>query len=305
MSAIRVKDEQHWHELRSKHIGGSEVSALFGQHRQITRFELWHRKAGNIPEPDFSGNERLAWGLFLEPAVAKGIAEQTGWKLRKVHRYYSHDTVPGSGASLDYEIQGAEGGPGALEIKTVDRLEFLKWDDGEPPLSYQLQAQQQLSVTGWKWGAFGVLIGGNELRLFPFERHDGSIARIEAEIGAFWKSIEIGQEPQPDYALDATTIAQLYAEAEGGTTEDMTRHNRLSELIEDYERAAARKLASEKYADMVRAEIFDVIKHRETVICGDKKISAKTVPAAEIAYERAPYRAFRVSTIRKPKKEQT
>src|ERR1700689_4565543 len=103
-TTIAIESEDHWRALRSKHVGGSEVSALFGEHGRITPFELWQRKAGNVPEPNLSDNERVFWGQILEPAIARGVAEKTKWNVRKVHRYHSLLPELGIGASLDYEV---------------------------------------------------------------------------------------------------------------------------------------------------------------------------------------------------------
>lgn len=48
---IEVKNEDHWHELRAKHIGGSEVASIFGRSSYETPWQLWQRKAGNLNEP--------------------------------------------------------------------------------------------------------------------------------------------------------------------------------------------------------------------------------------------------------------
>ena len=91
--------EQAWHALRAKHVGGSETAALFGEHPFLTKFELWHRKIGNLPSPDFSDNSRIFWGQTLEPAVAMGVAKLHNWNIRKIRRYLQHPTVEGFGGS--------------------------------------------------------------------------------------------------------------------------------------------------------------------------------------------------------------
>ena len=104
---IALNDDAHWLELRSQHVGGSEVSALFGEHAQLTEFELWHKKMGNLPEPDFSDNERMFWGTILEPAIATGVAKKTGWTVRKVRRYLSNPECGLGGSSRLRDRLGA------------------------------------------------------------------------------------------------------------------------------------------------------------------------------------------------------
>src|SRR6185437_11795560 len=68
VTALPINSDAEWRQHRKRHVGGSEVAALFGEHPHLTKFELWHRKAGSLPDPDLSDNERVFWGQTLEPA---------------------------------------------------------------------------------------------------------------------------------------------------------------------------------------------------------------------------------------------
>ncbi len=279
---------------RRHHIGGSEVAALFGEHPHLTKFELWHRKAGSLPDPDLSDNERVFWGQTLEPAIAMGVAKLQGWNVRKVRRYLRHPTIEGFGGSLDYEVVAHDRGAGVLEIKTADRLVVRDWQDGEPPLSYELQVQAYLAITGRAWGAMAVLVGGNELRLFTYERRSKTIALIENAVAEFWQSIRENRPPRPDFAADGDTIAALYGSAAPGKTLDLTGDNRLPELIAEYKRGQSAEKAGQAQKEAAKAEIIEKIGDAEVVICGPHKINAKMIAGGPVAYERKPYRDFRI-----------
>lgn len=295
MKTVPVRDGPHWRELRAAHLGASEVAALFDLHPQLTKFELWNIKAGKIAAEDISESERVFWGTVLEPAVATGIAKLKGWNIRKVRRYIIHSSVTGMGASLDYEIAAHDKGRGALEIKTVDRLQFMGWPDGEPPMGYELQLQHQLAVTGWAWGALGVLVGGNDLRIFARDRHEGTIRKLETAVAEFWKSIEEKAAPKPDFLKDADAIARLYAAVTDGKAIDMTHDNRAMELCRVYREAADEEKSAKEKKESAKAELLTKIKDATKAVCGDYMISAKEVAGAMISYERKPYRSFRIN----------
>ena len=296
MTAILIADAEHWHVLRAQHVGGSEVAALFGEHEHgLTKFGLWHAKKAPGPfAPITRQTERMAWGNILEPAIAKGVAEQTGWTIRKVRTYYSMLPDLALGGSLDYEIVAHERGPGVLEIKTADWLVAKGWQDAEPPLSYQLQIQTYLACTGRKWGCIAVLVGGNDLRLFEFERRLQTVDLIKNAVAEFWQSIADNKPPPPDFARDSATLARLYATVEPGKVVDMTDSNHLHELIWAYQQNAAYAKTAETAKRAAKAEILTLIGDAEKVICGPATISAKTVAGVDIAYHRADYRDFRV-----------
>lgn len=301
MSAIEISLPPDRVAVRARHVGASEVAALFGASPHLTRFELWHIKRGTLPSPDLSDNDRVFWGTVLEPAVARGVADLRGWNVRKVRRYIVHPAIAGMGASLDYEVVAHERGAGCLEIKTVDGLAFRDaWEDGEPPLHIELQLQHQMACTGRGWGAIAALVGGNALKVYERPRRPGTIARIEAAVAEFWGSIEAGQEPRPDWAADAAAIAALYRDATPGKVVDMSDDNRLPHLCAEYRRAAdAEKVASEA-KDAAKAEMLTKIGDAAKVICGPYTISAGTVAAAQVAYERKAYRGFRITERKEP-----
>ncbi len=297
--SVAVRDDAHWRQLRAKHVGGSEISCLFGEHAQLTEFELFHRKKGNVPEPDLSGNDRVFFGQLLEPAIAAGVAQKNpDWTVRKVRRYLSNPDI-GIGGSPDYEIIGVPSrGPGILEIKTADWLIAKGWEDNTPPTSYLLQIQHYLSLTNWSWGCMAVLIGGNELRMFEYSRRDTTIKIIEDRVAEFWRNIRDGVEPKPDFAKDAGTISALYSSVSDGKTVDLSGSNRLPELIQTYRGASEQEKAAKDAKEASKAEILTLVGDAEVALCDGDRVSCRMVAGAHIAYDRKPYRSFHLS---KPK----
>ena len=314
MPRIQVNDEKHWHELRAHHVGASETGALHGLDPYLTRYELWHRKVGSLPEEDLSNNELVFWGTILEPAVAQGVRQKTGWNIRKIRTYWTSDSVPGMGASLDYEIVDHPNGPGVLQIKTTDRMAFRDWPDGAPPMRYELQVQHEIAVTGRKWGALGVLVGGNSLQIYERDRHDKAIESIERGVREFWESVHAGKEPDPEYDRDLDTLSQLYGWIVDIPTVDLSQDNQAVELCASYKQASAAKSAADKAQKAAKAELIhkiakahgdeDFVKSNDPAIAtiGDFKISMSEVGAKDIAYTRKPYRTFNVNE-KKAKKE--
>ncbi|HKI00739.1 MAG TPA: YqaJ viral recombinase family protein [Thermoanaerobaculia bacterium] len=282
-------------DIRSRNVGSSEVAALFGLDERRTLFELWHQKAGQIPEPDASESERGFWGTVLEPAIAQGIAERRGWKIRKVRRYVEHPAVPGMGASLDFEIYAHPRGAAPLEIKNVDWTVAQDWPEGLPPLRFELQVQHRLAcLPSRPWAALGVLIGGHQPEVFEYDRHPGAIARIEREVAAFWRSIEENRPPEPDFERDLPALEILYGTPRPGTVLDLRGDRRLEALCAQYESARVDKAVAEGRKRAAKAGILSVIRDAETAYCEGFKILAPARPGGEVSFHRKPCRDFRV-----------
>jgi putative phage-type endonuclease len=282
-------------DLRRLHVGSSEAAALFNLSPFVTRLELYLRKRGELPEPDLSAYEPALWGQALEAAIGQEIGERTGWSVRKVRRYVIHPAVPGMGCSMDFEIVNHRRGAGVLEVKTVDRRAFRDWQGGRPPIHYELQLQHQLACTRRDWGAIGVLVGGNELRITPYERHQGAIARLEREVAVFWREVAEGRPPRPDYQADLATFCALYRQAAEGSFLDLRHSARARQLCEEYAASADAERAARQRREAAKAELLDLIRNAETVWVDGFRIAAGTVEGGQVNYVRDAYRSLRVN----------
>jgi hypothetical protein len=245
---LEIPNPEAWHALRARHVGASEVAALFGTHApyQPGVYALWQAKAGRVPLPSVE-SERAAWGLLLEDAIAAAAAEQQGWTVLP-GRYASHPS--GLGATLDRIIAApspadyAAGcvGPGALELKNVDWLQTRRgraWE-GEPPMHVLLQLQAQLVATGFTWGAIAWLVGGNDLRVMRFTARPAIQREIANRVAAFWQSIRDDRPPRPD-GSDATyaAIMALRDDPDDDEPADLRGDNEAEAAAADYLRGAA------------------------------------------------------------------
>lgn len=215
-----IHDSPEWHTLRARHVGGSEIAALFDLPAEerpnylTSRYALWHIKAGNVPPPHID-NPRAEWGLELEDAIARAASKKHGWPIHK-GGYVSDPTTKGLGCTLDYIIDSDpdEDGPGALEIKNVDWMVHKRsWTNDEPPPHILLQLQHQLAATGYSWGVVAAFVGGNDLRIYRYKARPALIAQIRRRVTDFWASIDAGQEPPVDGSDSASAVlAALYPE---------------------------------------------------------------------------------------------
>jgi len=273
-----------WHARRLTVIGGSEIALLFGlQPYGRSIYALWHEKAGIVAAPDI-GNERMAWGLRLERAIAEGAAEQSGWTIRP--GWHATDpTTPGLGATLDFVIdenaaERAQGrvGPGVLEVKNVDWLQHKRaWDD-EPPLNIELQLQHQLASTGYTWGAIAALIGGNELAIHYFAARPKIIAAIRERVTAFWASIRDNKPPEPDGAASISTIRALYPDIMDQEA-DLTQDNELPELCADFLKCGEARKAAAKAEDEAKSRIFAKLADHKRALSVGFRISQSVTAA--------------------------
>jgi len=262
IQTIEIQNQHQWLTERAKDVTSTEVSALFGLSPYLTEFELFHQKRDAVVvkiEP----NERMKWGNRLESAIAQGAAEDMGWNIAKLN-VYMRDQAARIGSSFDFEIKSSANGPGILEVKNVDWVQYQKnWiDDGngniEAPEHIELQVQHQMEISGFEWCAIVALVGGNEQKIVLRNRDRDIGKSIREKTGEFWNRVLQNQPPSADYTRDAEfIIKQLRRDSVEGLVAEADAE--LEDMIKQYE--FVRKEASdlEKIKEQRRAEILDRI----------------------------------------------
>jgi putative phage-type endonuclease len=284
MAIIQVRDQKHWHELRSQHIGGSDIAALFGLSPYSSRWQLWMEKSGKLPPEDISGNKAVQAGTFLESGIANWAAHRWSMDLAKVNDYYTVDSCPGMGASFDYITKN--GAP--VEIKWSARgygWVYNGEEINEAPENYLLQVQHQLACTTSDHAWLVALID-DEPRRMKIPRNDNIIDAIKHEIRLFWKSIDEGKEPEPDYKTDVAAITQLMGTLPKSNVvlddEDVPLFAEYKSAKEEEKNAAARaEEAKSSLLIKVRAklELMNTSQDKASVKCGVHKMSINSVPS--------------------------
>lgn len=211
------KSYDDWLRFRKTIIGGSDVGAILGFNRYRTAMDVFRDKIDLEYRQHDSYEMRI--GRILEKTVAELWESETGLKciqdvdsngniIVRIHPEYSF-----LGATLDRVILPHDNLDfGVLEIKTGKEA-VEPWDQG-PPLSYYAQIQHQLSVTGYNYGQFAVLLAGLNgfiFKIFPIERDDEFIQLMNKELIHFWEEHVLkGVYPEPVTAKD---VEQLYPQS--------------------------------------------------------------------------------------------
>ncbi|SUH07839.1 putative phage-type endonuclease [Salmonella enterica subsp. enterica] len=138
----------------------------------------------------------------MEPYVIDLLSEETGLEIIHRGNRYIHRDYGFIAAEIDAEAASGEN----IEIKTVSPFKAKEWGEVQTdaiPVHYTAQAMHGLMVTGKQVCVFGVLIGGDDFRIYRVERDEETIqAILEKEI-AFWDRV-INLNPP-----EATTVSDI------------------------------------------------------------------------------------------------
>lgn len=220
IEVLHPNSDKAWHRLRQKDVTASVIGALLGVHEWTSYFRLFQSKTGNISRTD-EETPAIRRGRLMEPvAVAAlmedyptfGIAHNTGTFTR-----YFRSAEHRIGATPDILATDPARGLGVIQVKSVEQTIYRrKWmqDDGtvEPPLWIALQAMTEAWLTGATWAAVAPIVVGHGIEVplveIPILPH--VIERLQKESAIFWKRVEDGDVPEPDYLMDGETINEIY-----------------------------------------------------------------------------------------------
>lgn len=201
---------------RAKYIGGSDVAAILGISPWRTQLEVYLDKVQPRVKPvDHSKQKVFKRGQRMEPYVIDLLSEETGLEIIARGNRYIHGTYDFIAAEIDAEAATGEN----IEIKTVSPFKAREWGEVKTdaiPVHYTAQAMHGMMVTGKQVCVFGVLIGGDDFRIYRVERDEETIqAILEKEI-EFWDRV---RDLNPPPASTVRDITMLFEKDQGTSIE--------------------------------------------------------------------------------------
>lgn len=203
---------EEWLSYRPLGIGGSEAATTVNQNPYQTKYGLYLEKRGEIP--GFEGNERTKWGNKLEDIIATEFKEQNDLWVQRKNFILQHDRYDFMIGNIDREIFCKDRGRGILEIKNTGHFMGKEWEGETAPAQYHLQMQHYLAITGYEYGYFATLIGGNQYHQIEVQRDNEIIEILEEAEAKFWEDVKAGREPEIGGSnAEEELIKRLYPEA--------------------------------------------------------------------------------------------
>lgn len=208
-------------------ITASKVPAILGLSPWESRFSLWYRMAGAVPEDPQTPQQTR--GHYLEDGVARYVADQYGLTLiaggcwRNLHRSWqvaSPDRLavdPKALHRIPWGVSASSSATAVVEVKTA--ADWEEWGpDGsdDVPAYYRAQAVWQCDTLGLPVAYMGVLLPYLELRSYVIEPKPGEAEFIRERCLEFLATLADGDHPDVD-ADDATwvTIRKLHPDIGG------------------------------------------------------------------------------------------
>src|SRR6185312_1944949 len=235
---------------RQKYLGGSDVAAILGISPWKTPLDVYLDKIQpRVEVTDPAKLKLFRRGHRMEPYVIDLLAEEENLTIVARGNRYIDKQHGFIAAEIDAEAEGNLN----IEIKTVSPFKAKEWGEqqtDEIPVHYTAQVMHGLMVTDRETCILGVLIGGDDFRVYRVVRDEEIIGAIRDSEIAFWDRIQNRMPPEPSTVGD---IARLYGTKDSGLSVEATEA--IAATCVDMRSVIAEMKSLEEHLEMERERV--------------------------------------------------
>ena len=162
-------NKQEWLRERKNYIGGTDLASIVGLSPYKTALDVYLDKTSDDIREESS--PAMKWGSLLEDVIAKEYAEVTGYNLEIEPNVLYHPKYKFLGSNID---RWADNKKHVLECKTAGFTRGKEWGEvgtDQIPESYLVQVAFYASICDIPKVDIAVLIGGQDFRIYTYERN--------------------------------------------------------------------------------------------------------------------------------------
>ncbi|MFC2084948.1 YqaJ viral recombinase family protein [Bacteroidota bacterium] len=317
ISTLELTKEQ-WLKERQNYITASGFASIIGANPYQTPYQYWLDKKSAIPILN-EHTERMEIGLEIEDFIANYWAKKMGRRIQKDNKIRIHPKNRIMAVNIDRMIlKDTENTPGYLECKNIDGYVYNGWEDDPQggkkiPIYYYTQMMFGLAVTGWEWGRFAILVGGNHLIDMPIRRDNDFIKRIEDFSHEWWSKYMLeDKEPDKvvsDFKLSTDVKGQVEADPEYLLIHKMhlevkDQLKKLKRRKEDIEESIYEKIG--EYAEVVYLDqVIATWKSQSRLFVEQKKLQEEKPEIFNEYSKLSDFRVLYTKAIKEPEVEKS
>lgn len=260
-------ETEEWYAARRQGLTATDIPRILGLSSYGNALSVFHDKRGDLP-PDLGG-PAARWGHLLEDVIAQAWAEDHDIAVHRVGVMANREH-PWQRAALDRLCDPCPRGDGpcGLEVKNRSAYKAGAWRE-EIPDDVLAQVVWQRIVTDFDHIHVAVLIGGNDLREFTYDRDPELEAFILTEATSFWRLVQDGTPPEVDAStMILDLLDRLFPSRAGVTVVDA---DLAAALRHEYDLAHAGEKAAAGGKEWAKYRAVALLAGGETLAVGDSE----------------------------------
>jgi len=248
-------------KARKQGLGGSDVAAILGLSKWATPLDIYIDKISEeVEEQELTNFQE--WGNRLEPLIIEKFTDATGLKCSITNKTFKHPKHQFMLANVDALIPEENA---ILECKTVNSFGAQEWGiegTDQIPDYYLTQCIHYAEVLDAAKVYIAVLIGGNDFRIYQYERnHELGNLIIEKE-KTFWEQhIKKEVPPSPSTHND---IKNLWNKATEGKS--IKGNSEVQSLIEKLTQLQIQRKILDKEIEEIKHTLSSFMKDAEQLL---------------------------------------
>lgn len=306
---------------RDRTVGASAIGAIMRHSPYATPMDAWSEITGRGRVLDDEERIAMEIGIACEPQIGLVAADVMQLPLERHPWVLRHPKIEGFTCNLDFTalmfgerviVETKWGGWRAREY-WLDLEEHGTPEScaGTPLMSYWLQVQSQLAITGLQRGMLVGIIGeeaatrmllasrGLNVRPSPKDvfvisiaRHEPTIAAIEGTAARFHEKFILTDSPPPAVGARDLDVLRRTFVASKPAPRPMTRIHELAEVCAQYKAIHAEYTAADMKKKDMKAMLMSALSQRkiDEAVCGDWLLSYRENFNGQRSINVRPYR---------------
>ena len=261
---------------RASSLGGSDMGAILGLSPYRTAVDVWLEKTGQPTEP--ANSLPLRFGQFAESFIADEYALMTQKQLLHPQETYAHPDHPYMTGHLDRLVLDDAGLPiKILECKTANPFRQSGWGDigsDEVPMSYLVQCQWYMMLTGLPETDLAVLLGNTDFRIYNIQADQELIQMLAYEAQQFWEQhVLCKTAPPPKKEAD---LRLLYPQSQTNKLREASAS--IVTLVEQYQVLNQQLKSVEEQCSEIKQSLMSYLGDAEVLQYHDKVLATWKSP---------------------------
>jgi len=187
-------------------VGGSDIAAIVGINKWLSPLDVYLEKISTEEpyeeEVSLLGPNPMEWGNIMEPVIIEHFERATGLNCTTGLETFVHPEYNYMRANIDAKVLGEDA---LLECKTAGQFMANQWSNlggDNIPEPYLLQCAYYAEVANVSKVYIAVLIGGNDFRIYDYNRNPALGKLILSKVTDFWENHVLKQIPPEPINLE-------------------------------------------------------------------------------------------------------